>query len=265
MTSRPGKWKSALRLFFAERAASIGATPDIEQLCYVSGREPRLWSQPAIYEDMIESIIGATRLNARSEVLEVGCAAGFIAKGLAPKVHRYVGVDLAKPALQVARRLQLPNAEFRHAEGGKLPFPDGTFDAALCYDVFTNFPSFEDGIPIISDMLRVVKRGANVLIGSIPDDATKHGYPERISEVTGELERRYGAVRDFPESPPGLITRLDGWLQGAKPGITCYYFSRNDFVALGTRLGAEVTITDIHKLNPYRGFRFNAVFTKRMQ
>ena len=77
-------------------------------------------------------------------VLEVGCTSGFIAKGLAPRVKRYTGIDLAESARRVAQRLSLQNTDFRQADGKQVPFPDTSFVAAYCYDVFTNFPAFDE-------------------------------------------------------------------------------------------------------------------------
>ena len=47
-----------------------------------------------------------------------------------------------------------------------------------------------------------------------------------------------------------------------QPGIVCYYFRAEDFRALANRLAADVELTNIHRLNPYEGYRFNAVYTK---
>jgi len=259
-----GSWKGSLRLFFAERAAQINGTPSHEDLCYISGREPRLWSQPEMYEDMVDSILALTEASAQSTILEVGCAAGFIAKGVAPRVKRYVGVDLARPALRVARLLQLPNAEFRHSEGGKLPFEDATFDATFCYDVFTNFPTFDAGVPIIAEMLRVVKPGGKVLVGSIPDAACQAAYEERVRQFMLELDVRFGPLRPRPatEANVGLLQTISKWLSSTKPGITCYYFKTENFVSLGKQFGCHTKVCDIHSLNPYRGYRFNIVYTK---
>jgi ubiquinone/menaquinone biosynthesis C-methylase UbiE len=178
-------------------------------------------------------------------------------------VGKYTGVDLSSAALAVARRLRLPNATFRVADGGRLPFAAGQFNGAFCYDVFTNFPDFETGAPIIAEMLRVVKPGSRVLIGSIPDAATKAAYEARTVEVGAELEARFGRVVPPAPRPPTLGKRLRDLLRTpAEPVIVCYYFERADFEALARSLGCTVTITDIHPKNPYFGYRFNAIYTK---
>jgi SAM-dependent methyltransferase len=259
-------WKESLRTFFHERAEEIAGVPTVQDLCFIAGRDPRLWSDPQMREDLAASIVAGCGANRSSKVLEVGCAAGFLAQLVAPLIGRYEGVDLAAAPLRIARRLQLPNAVFKKADGGRLPYADASFDAAFCYDVFTNFPKFEDGAGLIGEMLRVVKPGGRVLVGSIPDAGTEAAYVTRVAHVVEELQRHYGPV---PER--ASVARTDGvWTKllrrfgppPAKPEITCYYFGKQDFHDLGRRLKASVEICDIHARNPYVGYRFNAIYRK---
>lgn len=266
-------WKQSLKDFFAERGdvvqqRSLGR----EELAYVSGRDPRVWTDE-VFNDLIDDILQRLQSGPQSQLLEVGCASGFLARGLAPRVAAYHGVDLAEPALGVARRLGLSNAKFSVADGERLPFEAGEFDAAVCYDVFTNFPTFAPGASLIREMLRVVRPGGRVLIGSIPDAQTREGYEQRTIDVGRDLERTQGALSEH-------FTRLDeiavppkaSWMQrllGRRPparerrgAIECFYFHRADFLELGRCEKASCEILDIHRLNPYRGFRFNAVYKR---
>jgi SAM-dependent methyltransferase len=258
-------WKESLRLFFAGRAQQIAGRPSLEELCYVSGRDPRLWLDEATYGDLIASIVDQLGATEDSEVLELGCAAGFLAKGLAPGVRRYIGIDLAAPMLDVARRLKLENAEFRVADGTHLPFTQGTFDASFCYDVVTNFPDFSDLVPLLDELLRVVKPGGAVLVGSVPDEATRAAYERRVSEVAAEFAQIGPPLPPPPDRRPGFLKRVAGKLRLAPwvvPGINCYYFSRESFRAYARERGATLEFADVHRLNPYRGMRFNAILRK---
>lgn len=278
-------WQDKLQSFFDSRATAVQSRPNLDDLCYISGRDPRLWGDPELLDDLGSSIV--EQLGARKDtvVLEVGCAAGFLAAVVAPRVGRYEGIDLAAAPLEVARRLGLANAHFRQADGAALPFADGTFDAVFCYDVFTNFPRFEDGIPLIETMLRVVKPGGRVLVGSIPDRAVSEGFAARVAEVSRDLDAKYGPSQPRPDvvspnaeaqvvtAPLGLSERLQRLFglrkmpvveaaPAAPPEIICYEFERENFIALGRSLGAVTELRDIHALNPYCGFRFNAIFTR---
>jgi len=252
-----GSWKEALQLFFHERAGEVSDVPSLEDLCYISGREPRLWTREELVDDLASSIVTLLRADERFKVVEVGCASGFLARAVAPRVGSYVGVDLAEGALEVARRLRLPNAEFLLSDGGALPFADGSFDAAFCYDVFTNFPAFSDGAAIISEMIRVVRPGGHALVGSIPDAATKEAYERRVHEVSAELDAKFGPPT-HRQRPPVKAQRA----KRVQPEILCYYFDVADFQEIGAQLRATAEIVGIHRLNPYFGHRFNVVYAK---
>jgi SAM-dependent methyltransferase len=248
-------WKEALRLFFEGRACSIEGRPTLEDLCYASGREPRLWTRREMIADLTTSIVEQAGVTASSSVLEVGCGTGFIARAIAPRVARYTGVDVAEGAVQVARRLELANAAFELGEGSRLRFADGVFDAALCHDVLTNLPRFDDGVDLIAEMVRVVRPGGRALVGSVPDVAHRATFERRVAEVSRHLEATYGPLKSRPEP-------VAGGVDGVMPGVVCYYFAREDFVELGERLGVATEIRDIHRANPYFGYRFNVVYRK---
>lgn len=251
---RPG-WRKALELFFAGRAEDICGTPTLADLCHVSGRDPRLWADERLVEDLAQSLQSQIGVGKQSSVIEVGCASGFLARAIGNQLASYTGVDVAGEALRVAARLSLANARFVRVDGNTLPFADDSFDGAYCYDVFTNFPSFGDGVRIIEEMIRVVRRGGRVLVGSIPDAKTKDAFESRAATVALELEAKYGQL-------PVSTTVMSASTGSVVPGIVCYYFTRDDFLALGKRLGVTTEIFDIHRMNPYLGYRFNVVYRK---
>jgi len=255
-------WENSSRAFFDQRALQV-TNVDLNALCFVSGRDARLWSDEVMYADVIDSIVTLSGVSKCSTLLEVGCASGFLAWGLSPRLCHYVGLDIAPRAVETAKKLKLKNAEFRVADGKRLSLADSSVDAAISYDVFTNFPSFAYGADIIREMLRVVRPGGRVLIGSIPDAARREHYEKRMVAVAAELEARYGPLPPDPELKPlGPLDRIRNWLRPVNPSIVCYYFNRNDFLNFGEELGVSVELTDIHPMNPYVGYRFNAIYTK---
>ncbi len=263
----PDRWLRSLERFFEERADEVSAAADPDLLGYVSGRDPRLWRDRALLEDLRSSILQACAVDRSSAVLEVGCAAGFIARLVAPHVSRYTGVDLAKGALDVARRLALPNADFIHVRPGRLPFGDGVFDATICYDVVTNYPDHLQVVPLVAEMLRVTRPGGAVLVGNVPDSAHRAALYRRAGEITAALDAKYGPVV-APVAPPRRAPLRDAiaWLRARflapppPPRIVTYEFDRENFLDIGRRLGARTEIAEIHPLSPYAGLRFNAIF-----
>lgn len=258
-------WRQQSKYFFNERAAQISTEVSTAALCFVSGREQRLWTDPAMFQDLMNSIQEQLHLGPQDSLLEVGCAAGYLARGLAERAGHYTGVDIAPSAVEVARGLKIPRAEFQVADGTKLPWPDGTFDRVLCYDVFTNFPDFASMAQVLRDMVRVTRRGGKIMAGSLPDDARKEEYQQLVPQVIRDLDRRYGPVKPVPDKP-SLLDRVRGWflrrVKRIEPQIICYYCNRADFLYLGKELGVKCEVFDIHPLNPYRGYRFNVVYTK---
>lgn len=260
-------WKVRLERFFYDRGTTIEGVPTLIDHCIVSAKDPRISAQPALHADVIKSIVSALRISKQSKVLEVGCASGYIACGLAGYVDQYKGVDLAVAPLDVARKMNLPNAEFLKADGMSLPFTSETFDAAFMYDVFTNFPCFEDGEPIIREMLRVVRPGGKVMVGSVTDRNKSTEFAARVHEVANQLELTYGPPVTPKVNHPSVIERIRRVLAGtgppkAAPEILVYYFDPDDFIRLGKTEGLSVIITDVHTMNPYFGFRFNVIYTK---
>src|SRR5690242_13978393 len=93
-------WKSSLVAFFSQRAESLGREPGLEEVCWASGREARLWADRGRHDALIESVLALLSAGAESSILEVGSGSGYIACGLAPRVSAYVGVDLADGAVK---------------------------------------------------------------------------------------------------------------------------------------------------------------------
>jgi ubiquinone/menaquinone biosynthesis C-methylase UbiE len=261
-------WKDSLEAFFAERADALrGRAPSLDELCWASGRDGRLWADPARHEALAGSVLALCRAGPTTRILEVGCGSGYIATAIAPRVAAYVGVDLAPEVTRLAKRLGLANARFQCADGASLPFEPATFDAAYCYDVFTNLPSFSDGMPLIRSMLRVVRPGGRVLVGSVPDRAQQARLEQAIPKVVAELDRQFGPSIE-PDRParPQMAASLRRWLKPARASaqIICFSFERQDFIAAAEELRASVELSPVHPENPYAEFRFNAVYEKRV-
>jgi hypothetical protein len=118
---------------------------------------------------------------------------------------------------------------------------------------------------VVRDMIRVCRPGGKVMAGSLPDDEVKEAYQQQVYKVGKELDDKYGPMPTVAENH-SVSQRLRRWFNrkvlGVKPEIVCYYFRRADFLKLAQDMGVPCTLSDIHPLNPYRGYRFNAVFSK---
>lgn len=116
-------------------------------------------------------------LHAARRVLDVGCGTGAVTADLVDLVRPgadVVAVDV-DPAMARRSRARLDGAGVVCADGGRLPFPDGAFDAAVCNLVLMWAP---DPGALVREMARVVRPGGTVLASMEPDYGGKVHWPE---------------------------------------------------------------------------------------
>ena len=100
-------------------------------------------------------------------VLDFGCGPGTISTELAKLVApgELHGVDMEESQIDLARSIASSagqeNAIFHVADATDLPFEDGYFDVAHCYNVLTHIP---DTKAVLAEVKRVLKPGG--VIGS---------------------------------------------------------------------------------------------------
>jgi SAM-dependent methyltransferase len=99
---------------------------------------------------------------ARSSCLDVGCSSGIITRALAPHFSRVVGVDVDAHALSLAHPMDLDvhtstfPPSFGAASGLALPFAEGTFDLAVCNQVYQYVP---DVPRLLAEIHRILRPG----------------------------------------------------------------------------------------------------------
>jgi SAM-dependent methyltransferase len=101
-------------------------------------------------------------------VLDFGCGVGRISNALAEQGLRVVGVDIAASMVERARELNAhrDRLEFVAYDGGELPFPDNSFDAAVTLIVLQHCPPRVQ-VNALMQLQRVVRPGG-VLIFQVP-------------------------------------------------------------------------------------------------
>lgn len=257
----------SLKLFFDGRAAAMPDNPTLEQLCAASCKETRLWARREIYDDLMSSIQDQLDLRPEHRLLEIGCAAGFLAVGLSRHCGEYVGIDVSPVAISRAKQLKIDKASFLVADGANLPFEMGTFDRVISYDVFTNFPNMEVANKVADEMLRVTAPKGKTMIGAIPDAVCGDSYFKRAQEVSRELDKNHGPRREVNCRLPSLLFRCKQWyarrIRRIEPTIVNFLFSQDEFRSLGAKQGVDSTVLESHALSPFRNYRFNVVFSKR--
>lgn len=94
-----------------------------------------------------------------SELLDIGCGTAWLAEHF----PRYTGLDRAPEAIEIARGL---GRNVIHAQvEGRLPFPDGSFDAIVIKDLLEHVA---DPVSVVAEAHRVLRSGGR-LFASSPD------------------------------------------------------------------------------------------------
>lgn len=134
---------------------------------------------PPILEPTAAHLVDAVGPAAGARVLDVACGTGVVARHAAARVGpdgEVVGVDVSPAMLSVARDLS-PAAgapiHWKEASADDLPFPDASFDAALCQAGLQFFP---DRRAALAELFRVVRPGGTLGLGLLRSVEHQPGY-----------------------------------------------------------------------------------------
>ena len=94
--------------------------------------------------------------------LDVGCGIGLMERALAGQFRRSVGVDIEVEVVDQARQA-VPESEFIHYDGKRLPFADNEFDLTFAVCVFHHVP-IEQRCALAKEMARVTSPNGLVVI-----------------------------------------------------------------------------------------------------
>lgn len=100
--------------------------------------------------------------SAGTEVLDVGCGPGHLARLLVQRGCRVTATDRSRRLLRIARRLAAADrtpVRFVRTAAEQLPFPDGSFDMSLATAVVYLVPRPEG---LLREMVRVTRAGGTV-------------------------------------------------------------------------------------------------------
>jgi ubiquinone/menaquinone biosynthesis C-methylase UbiE len=178
---------------------------------------------PALFAQWPDRVLDHAGLVDGDAVLDVACGTGVVARAAARRLRgtgSVTGLDVNEGMLAVARRSPAA-VSWRRGAAEELPFPDASFDRAVCQ---FGLMFFVDRVAALREMCRVVRAGGTVTV------ATWAG----VDESPG-----YAAMVD-------LLRRLFG---GAAAGALLAPFSIGTSEALRALMAAagaaEVTVTHV--------------------
>jgi 2-polyprenyl-6-hydroxyphenyl methylase/3-demethylubiquinone-9 3-methyltransferase len=104
---------------------------------------------------------------AGKNVLDLGCAGGFMAEAIAERGARVVGIDPAADAIAAASRHSIAGGltiQYDVGVGEALPYDDNCFDAVVCVDVLEHVA---DLACVLTEVTRVLRPGGFFLFDTI--------------------------------------------------------------------------------------------------
>jgi ubiquinone/menaquinone biosynthesis C-methylase UbiE len=118
-------------------------------------------------------------MSADATALDVATGTGEFARALAPHVSTVIGLDATDAMLErgrsFVRKHGIQNIAFQKGIVQEMPFEDETFDIVSSRYAFHHFA---DPKPVLSEMIRVCKKGGHVIVVDIvvPDESTAAEY-----------------------------------------------------------------------------------------
>jgi SAM-dependent methyltransferase len=111
----------------------------------------------------------AERYVSGKSAIDLGCGVGYGTYSLAKVAHSIVGVDLSKEAIaHAAGSYQAPNLHFEVGNVASLPYIDGSFEAAVSFEVIEHLEHPEE---LVLEAKRLLKRDG-VFVISTPNKQT---------------------------------------------------------------------------------------------
>ena len=205
----------------------------------------RLYLADVLREPVIRAAIHALDLPSGSRGLDVGCGIGshtlLLAEAVSPGGH-VTGLDISGRLVALARQAAersryKENVSFQVGDMHQIPFRQDTFDWCWSVDCAGYAPC--DPVPLVGELVRVVKPGGVVSIMAWSSEQLLPGYPR--------LEARLGATG------PGIAPFVDG-----TPPAAHFLCALDWFTELGiTRSTAQTFVGSVQA--PLNGDRRTAL------
>lgn len=170
------------------------------------------------------------------DVLDFGCATGWLTQGLAAMGCHAVGVDIAAAALCLAEELAASvaasqgSAQFLAYRGERLPMDDGSVDRIICFD---SFHHAKDQGATLREFARVLRPGGRIAMlepgpfhsrtAQSQEEMRRYKVIENDIDLARVARDAQAAGLDAPEVlvqlPKPLRVHLDEYLQWSAAGM----------------------------------------------
>jgi len=171
-------------------------------------------------DNVYRKAIGLLDINAKHQVLELGCGFGRSLPTLSLMAAEVAAVDISEQMINAARReFGAPNITFRVSPAEDLPFEDGKFDRIVCFAAFDAMWQTE----ALMEMHRVCKPGGKVLLTGKND----HYHNDDTKAYEAEVGAREKGHPNYYTDVKMMFGDLGCF--GMKVVSSRYYERRGDF------------------------------------
>jgi len=168
------------------------------------------------------------------KVLELGCGYGRVLKFLADQAKTVVGIDTSQESLELAEEYlaSRTNIELYNMNAEKLTFQEESFDIVI--GIQNSISVFKvDSKDLVSESLRVVKKGGQVLFSSYSDNI----WDARLAWFQKQSEEGLLGEIDYEKTGKGTII--------CKDGFKATTYSKKDFGKLMCKLQLKADIIEV--------------------
>lgn len=182
-------------------------------------------NNPWFFAQHLSAYAFARMAVAGERVLEVGFGDGYGAAYLAEGAKEVAAADVTAGNIPRARaKYPRPNLSFHEIDGMRMPFADGSFDAACTFQVIEHVPE-PQLLPWVEEIRRVLRPGGRLFVSTLNlDHARKPGKPYQklvyhekeftASELEDLLKKVFPRVALYglhPSGPHRVFLRLKKW------------------------------------------------------
>lgn len=212
------------------------------------------------YDRAFTDIIARIPINPSDHILDAGCGYCFHTKRLAKSGARITAIDFSQAALNEARKnlAGLP-VELQQADLTNLPFPDASFNHAVCWGVLMHIPNINGALDELS---RVLKPGGTLVLSEnnmrAPDIAIRERLLRGIKRTLGrenpEVRRTPAGLEVWTDRNNGglMVRKTDmGWLKNsmAERGMTQTHRTAGQLTEGYTNLPTRALKRAVYALN----------------
>lgn len=140
----------------------------------------RFSQQSTWTRELRDYLFSRAGLDTSKRLLDVGCGTGAVKVDFKPETSfAFHGLDINYKFLNITR-LNLPFAYLTQGDGHALPFASKIFDIVFCHYLLL---WVSDPFKVISEMVRITRKGGSVLALAEPDYGGRIDFPHQLEHL----------------------------------------------------------------------------------